>query len=94
MRSRFTAYKLSGYGQYLFDTWVKPEEHGLSPALLDQSDVQWQRLEVEGSAMSGDAGWVRFKAYFDEDGIEKVMHEHSLFVRSNKRWLYQAGMQL
>ncbi len=94
MRSRYTAYALGGYGEYLMRTWVNPEAQGLTAQSLNTKDLDWQRLQVEGSGESGDQGWVRFKAYYIDHAQEHCMHEHSLFIRENNRWRYLAGKQL
>lgn len=90
MRSRYTAYALGGYGQYLLDTWFPVTAQGLNAAELSLVAVNWQRLEVIGKSQSGDEGHVEFKAYFTEgvDETVQVMHEHSEFRRIAGRWYY------
>jgi len=92
MRSRYTAYALGGYGQYLLDTWAPETANGLSVAALSQTDTNWCRLEILNKSQSGDKASVEFKAYFlNDDETESVLHEHSTFERRAGRWLYVRG---
>lgn len=89
MRSRFTAYKLGGYGEYLLKTWFPLMTKGLTVADLSQKTREWQHLEILNKLQQGDDGFVEFKATFiDESGKEKVHHEHSIFKRIKGVWLY------
>ncbi len=89
MRSRFTAYKLGGYGEYLLKTWFPLMTKGLTVADLSQKTREWQQLEVLSKSQQGDDGLVEFKATFiDELGKEQVHHEYSIFKRIKGAWLY------
>lgn len=94
MRSRFSAYALGGYGQYLLATWFPATARGLTVPELSRKSVDWQRLEVLAKSQSGEDGMVEFKAYFKDgkgnDALE-TMHEISEFKRINGRWLYVGG---
>ncbi len=94
MRSRFSAYALGGYGQYLLATWFPATARGLTAQSLSERSVDWQKLEIVAKSQSGDDGMVEFNAYF-KDGNEndalEVMHEISEFKRINGRWLYVGG---
>lgn len=94
MRSRYSAYALGGYGDYLMSTWLNAAEKGLSASKLSEKSVEWQKLEVIASSQEGDRGVVEFKAWFtsapDTEEIE-CMHEVSEFVRLKSRWFYVAG---
>jgi len=46
MRSRYTAHKLGGYGEYLVGTWLMAIELGLTAASFSEHTVNWQKLEV------------------------------------------------
>ena len=94
MRSRFSAYALGGYGQYLLATWFPATARGLTVQGLSERSVDWQKLEVVAKSQSGDEGMVEFKAYFKDgkqDDALEVMHEISEFKRINGRWLYVGG---
>lgn len=94
MRSRFSAYALGGYGDYLLSTWFPASAMGLTASALSKKTVEWQRLEVISSSQKGDNGTVEFNAWFNQspnsDEIE-MMHEVSEFVRIQSRWLYVGG---
>ena len=89
MRSRYSAYALGGYGQYLLDTWHSMMSQGLSAEDLSQQHYEWTGLEVLNKTQSGDSGTVEFKAYYnDKDQQQHVMHENSCFQRVAGRWFY------
>lgn len=94
MRSRFSAYALGGYGEYLLSTWLPASAMGLTVSELSEKTVDWQRLEVISSSQQGDNGVVEFKAWFNQsqnsDEME-MMHEVSEFVRIRSRWFYVGG---
>ncbi|MGQ9426612.1 YchJ family protein [Gilvimarinus sp. F26214L] len=98
MRSRFSAYALGGYGQYLLDTWFPATAAGLSEEVLSDRQLRWEKLEVLNKSQSGDQASVEFKAYYrprasavGAEGNLQVMHEHSEFRRVAGRWLYVGG---
>jgi SEC-C motif domain protein len=89
MRSRFSAFFLGGYGQYLLDTWAVECRGGLTAIDLNTRETDWQRLEIIDRSQSGNQGMVEFKAFFtDEEGVECRHHERSSFERRKGRWLY------
>lgn len=89
MRSRYTAYALGGYGEYLLSTWLPENTQGLSAESLSEKTLDWIKLEVISSSQKGDDGVVEFKAYYkDEDGKKKILHEISSFKRVERRWFY------
>ncbi len=91
MRSRFTAYALGGYGEYLLATWLPSAALGLSAEELSKKTLDWQRLDVIFSSQCGDNGVVEFKAWFykEDDYAEMAfMHETSTFIRMQSRWFY------
>ena len=47
---------------------------------------------LKKGASTDTKGIVEFKAYYNKDGEEHVLHEVSRFVRTNGRWLYLDGM--
>jgi len=92
MRSRYTAYVL-GDIEYLMKSHhsstcpVKEKKEILKWA----KSVKWLRLEVlkTSNGEVGDVeGVVEFKAYFQENGVEEVIHENSKFNRENNHWVY------
>ncbi len=92
MRSRYTAYALGGYGEYLLSTWLAENTQGLTAESLSEKTLDWIKLEVINSSQKGDDGFVEFKAYYkDEAGLEKVLHEKSSFKRINRKWFYEKG---
>lgn len=93
MRSRYTAYALGGYGEYLLQTWFPATSAGVDATSLSIRSLDWCGLEILDKSQQGDNGMVEFKAYYhpakaDDDG---VMHEKSTFVRTNGRWFYVGG---
>lgn len=89
MRSRYSAYALGGYGEYLLKTWSPSSSQGLSAEQLSEKTVEWIGLDVISKRQKNDDGFVEFKAYFlDENQQESSMHERSVFQRMNGKWLY------
>lgn len=92
MRSRYSAYALGGYGDYLLATWWPATAQGLSAIDLSEKSLIWQRLDILNKMQQGDTGVVEFKATFLNDaGDQEVMHEVSNFQRSGGRWYYVDG---
>ncbi len=91
MRSRFSAYALGGYGDYLLKTWFAPMAKGLTAEELSEQGLQWVSLEVLGSGVTDKQGWVEFKATYREEGKTHVLHEKSVFTLSGDHWLYIGG---
>jgi SEC-C motif-containing protein len=93
MRSRYAAYALGGYGDYLLATWFAATASALSAEALSEKTLDWQRLEVLSSQQNGDKAEVEFRAYYrqpDQPGLQ-TMHEISVFQRSAGRWFYVGG---
>ena len=92
MRSRYTAYALGGYGDYLLRTWFPATAQGLTAASLSQREVEWLGLEVLDTVQRGDKAEVEFRAHYrNADGSPGVMHERSVFTRTAGRWFYVGG---
>tara|TARA_R110001592_G_scaffold363402_1_gene688336 strand:- start:43151 stop:43585 length:435 start_codon:yes stop_codon:yes gene_type:complete len=93
MRSRYSAYALGGYGDYLLATWFSATSAGLNAKDLSQKTVEWVKLEVLSSNQNGDKATVEFNAFFYEPDNPNVqiMHEISVFQRTSGRWLYVGG---
>lgn len=92
MRSRYAAYALGGYGEYLLSTWLPENSQGLDALSLSVRSIKWTGLEVISHSEKGDLGWVEFKAsYIGEQGVFGVHHEKSTFLRQLGKWLYVSG---
>ena len=64
MRSRYSAYALGGFGEYLLKTWFPPMSKNLRVSELSEKTQQWIKLDVLGSGHTGTEGWVEFKATY------------------------------
>jgi len=92
MRSRYSAYALGGYGEYLLKTWLPSMAQGLDTLELSQKTNEWFRLDVLDKSQQGDNGMVEFIAYYkSDDGAEHTMQEKSVFKRIAGQWLYVGG---
>ena len=92
MRSRYSAYALGGYGQYLLDTWLPATSSDLSAEQLSTRDHQWIELTVLSKSQQGDSAVVEFEAlYIDSAGLRQCLHEKSVFTRKTGRWIYVGG---
>lgn len=91
MRSRFTAFFLGGYGQYLLDTWAPKNSASLSVLSLNERETDWTKLVIIYKTQQGDRAVVEFKAYFLAAGKESCHHERSRFIREGGCWLYLDG---
>ena len=92
MRSRYSAYALGGYGQYLKDTWSADVSSTLDEAELSTRSINWCGLDIISKSQTHDVAMVTFKASFiDDHGVTQVHHEASEFRRVMGRWFYQKG---
>ena len=92
MRSRFSAFALGGYGQYLLDTWAPEATSGMTAADLSERSTAWCGLKILKKSQQGELGMVEFKAFYvNEQGSEGCLHETSQFERRAGRWLYVSG---
>lgn len=84
MRSRYSAY-VTGNLPYLRKSW-----HPDTCPELTSDDLQtrWCRLELIKSKQGLKKSIVEFKAWFDDKGEERALHEISLFKLNKKRWVY------
>lgn len=91
MRSRYTAY-VRGNEAWLLKSWhpsTRPDSLDLS-----RDRTTWLALRVLHVWTDGDGAEVEFRAWFrDGDGVIRVLHERSRFVRSDQPpgWLYLDG---
>lgn len=89
MRSRFSAYALGGYGDYLLSTWLPAMAQNVNAIDLSQRDTDWQSLEILAHSQKADDGYVEFMAtYNDGNNHLQRYHEKSVFKRVKGRWLY------
>ena len=92
MRSRYSAFALGGFGEYLKATWLPSAAQTLNATELSQRTVDWQGLVIVSNSQKGDLGVVEFKAQFlGDDGVKQVHHEVSQFQRIGGKWLYVGG---
>lgn len=94
MRSRYCAYALGGYGEYLMATWLPATAQGLTAAELSEKTLNWQKLKIIASSQKGDNGVVEFEAcYNDPENPHdtRIMREISEFIRIKSRWYYIGG---
>lgn len=92
MRSRYSAFALGGYGEYLLATWSPSKVGGLSAVELSIKSTAWVGLEIVDKSQKGDQGTVEFKAFFkDKKGKRCMHHEISVFERVQGYWLYVNG---
>ena len=95
VRSRYAAYALGGYADYLKQTWHPSTARNISMADLGSRDYTWLSLQIVRYLQKGDMGQVEFKAmYRKADGTEKIHHEISVFQRRKGVWYYYDGQQL
>ena len=92
MKSRYCAYTL-GDGRYLLDTAVPENRYEADIELIEEhaKQTQWLSLQIIDTSEEQDSGMVEFKAFYDENGTVKVLHERSRFVKLDGRWLYADG---
>lgn len=92
MRSRYTAYVLGGYGDYLLATWHPDHRAGLDAAALSMQTTDWQSLEIVDSSQHHDVAFVEFVARFlDLNGKAGAHQERSRFQRIDGHWYYVDG---
>jgi SEC-C motif-containing protein len=89
MRSRYTAYFLGGYGDYLLATWLPAMAQNVNAIDLSRRDTSWQSLEIRESSQKFDDAYVEFAAtYNDENDQLQTYYEKSVFKRVKGKWLY------
>jgi SEC-C motif-containing protein len=94
MRARFTAHVLHDF-KFLHESYL-PTAGKPFVAEDGEPTMKWTRLEVHGAGPmdNPDRGFVDFSAYGVEDGVEKVLHEKSEFLRRDGRWFYNRELRL
>lgn len=92
MRSRYTAYALGGYGDYLLETWHPDSRLGLSAQSLSMKTQNWQSLEIRNFRQDDNWSLIEFVAsYLDSKENLLLHHELSRFVRVAGDWYYIDG---
>ena len=92
MRSRYSAFALGGYGEYLLMTWQGAETMGMNSFQLSKREHDWCGLEIVDKSQSGNKAMVEFKAMFrNGTGEMETLHERSQFERVNSHWYYVSG---
>ena len=87
MRARYSAFARQD-AAYLLRTWhpdTRPTRVRFEPGL------RWIRLEVQettGGDLLDTEGAVEFDAHHERNGVRQVLHERSLFLRHDGRWVY------
>ena len=93
MRARYSAHVL-GLVDFVVATYhsscrAEEEREGIAESI----NLNWQKLEiVDAPIPEKDQGFVEFKAYVLEDGVENCMHERSRFLKENHLWYYIDGI--
>ncbi len=92
MRSRYTAYTQANIA-YIQATMCKKAAEGFDAveAYTWAKSVHWKRLLVVKSTQTGNQGQVEFKAYFEHNHEQQVLHELSQFERIDGKWFYVDG---
>jgi SEC-C motif-containing protein len=94
MRSRYTAYALGNYGDYLLKTWHPAMIAGLTPESLSKKINNWFKLEIISKSQAGNEGVIEFKAFFKNvEDRQEFIYEKSYFQRIAGRWLYVGAAQ-
>lgn len=95
MRSRYTAYKLGGFGDYLHRTWTKQGRSKLTPIDLDKKDRIWLALNVISSHQTESQGIVKFVATFQGATSQPIEYlETSLFLLEDGEWKYDKALDI
>ena len=95
MRSRYSAYVMADIN-YLMNSHhpkTRPVKERKSILRWTKS-VHWMKLEII-NLKAGQAddmeGWVKFTAYFNDNGMMNTIKENSFFIKENGKWLYLSG---
>ncbi len=96
MRSRYTAFALADIDYLLRSHAAKtrPVKDRKSIERWAKS-VMWMGLSIlrtEAGQNTDETGYVEFKATFLENGQPGQIHEKSLFLRENGKWVYVSGV--
>lgn len=95
MKSRYVAFTLAN-GDFLM------QSHALKTRpIKDRKNIEkWARsvtwmgltiLKTEAGEANDETGIVEFKALYLEGGKPQQIHERSIFMRENRKWVYVSG---
>ncbi|RYX99634.1 YchJ family protein [bacterium] len=97
MRSRYSAYAKAEIDYLLSSTDISQRHLYTQKSLRDWAEKsQWLKLEILSASKgqkNDNSGLVEFKAYYNENGIAKIHHELSTFVKKDGHWYFQSGSQ-
>ncbi|MEZ0228596.1 MAG: YchJ family protein, partial [Planctomycetota bacterium] len=92
MRSRYAAYSL-GLVEYVMATTAqngpraRPDRDAWAAEIAEFGrDVAFVGLEIKGTGVEGDAGWVHFRAILAQEGVDASFEERSGFEKKDGRW--------
>ena len=94
MRSRYTAYVLGNINYLMLSHHSSTRPIAEKEEILNWTkSVQWLKLEIiDANEIKNDEGFVTFKAYFMESGINNMIFEKSRFIKENNHWTYVDGI--
>ncbi|USD31625.1 MULTISPECIES: YchJ family protein [Vibrio] len=93
MRSRYSAH-VKRLVDYVINTYHPTCQASEQREGIEQSvESDWYKLEVTSCepGSNKDEGFVSFRAYFNEEGVQHCLEERSRFVRENGLWYYIDG---
>jgi Uncharacterized protein conserved in bacteria len=98
MRSRYTAFTKANV-DYLMQTHAAKSRPVAERKNIERwaKSVVWLGLEIikaENGNRDDKTGYVEFKATYIENGQPAQIHERSLFIRENGKWVYVSGVHL
>ncbi|ETD72131.1 hypothetical protein V757_06010, partial [Pelistega indica] len=92
MRSRYSAYVL-GLVDYIVKTTVPAQQALLDRVAIEQwsHQVAWKGLDVlqVKNIPGSHQAKVEFNAYYTENGVDKVHHEYSVFLKISGQWYFK-----
>jgi SEC-C motif-containing protein len=98
MRSRYSAYTTHNMEYLIHSTHPDTRKPLYADAgNIQEANTQWRQLQILNTSLGGPndlQGEVEFTAFYIEQGQLKQLHEHSLFIKTEGRWLYHSGQQL
>jgi len=92
MRSRYTAYTQANI-DYIIETMKGPAAENFDPneSTSWAKEVSWLGLEVLGTKIDNNQGWVEFIAHYSVNEKKSNIHEISFFELEHGKWFYTHG---